>query len=952
MLTKETLTNVLKTEDFKSLNILKLDGLELESGFKLLLQEFGVSAYLMSLKNNSFTEIDINLGFSNLHKLDLSTNYIVSVGSKDLWSSMPRLQILYLHDNLLETWETFESLSVLPSILHLTLFNNPCIHLQGYRKFMISSLPTLLALDFYISTEEERKGLAPLDLEGAKVWIQDTSDIRNFKQHLYKLKRKWEKCSPIIKIQSYWRRFKVRRNMGGHLSVRDKMAVIIQKNVRGWLLRNKLKRDLEKLLRETNNEHLLYDPEEFVHFKAVKKIESWYKVYKEKKMMVRRRHNASTKISSFYRKWKACRINFPLLSYTKVYILKSQQRTLICLLRALSIYAPNVYHPANNIQDRVAPEFFEKLPRKFEGYSFEELFNRIIDCRSVKVIRFPDLDNLQYTDIPTLQMVKWVPHAKMANSGYLRPLKNTPISKLYSTKAEYEILKKFKNRGCAITKEERDKIKDVHQNLDDYLDLFEFSAPTAEFLHELLLLIFEYNKYLNSKDYPIFIPIYEIFLKRVKAACTVQAIWRGHRVRKHRTLAMQVIERRAALIVQRWWRMIKYWYRINALIKLKNLLKEINSSTLYLQEHLFQCLSTYEGKHKFAEQDFTYFCRESTVYLLNCSRENHKLLPQWVGTQLFIDRTGATPGDEEKTLQAVVLSGARVDIVTLNSQVQEAKVGNPGLKFLKLEFDSVEEAKRRVAVLFLQTLDNRSKSFIPLLTLTHLKHSFLMTRLRSVWKAWNINPNESCPATIILAKALSPIETSIKIEQTINLPPASAPILRNPPSERFFEPISEPEIPIERHTISSQELMRKRVQRAREETHRRQSENKISKQMELEIKMNDFKETKEHHQEIINYRYNQELRQKELKKNMVEAQTRKKMELQNERKFIVQFAQAKNMLQKLMKNSDLNRWKHKSREEIKTRVETFKQKSKERKEFIQSVLFEKYKSKGNKTAIL
>ena len=83
-LTKEKLISVLQTDDFKSVHTLKLDGLELTYCFKLLVQEFGVNLFLLTLKNNSLTDIDISLGFTNLRKLDLSSNLLVSVGTKEL----------------------------------------------------------------------------------------------------------------------------------------------------------------------------------------------------------------------------------------------------------------------------------------------------------------------------------------------------------------------------------------------------------------------------------------------------------------------------------------------------------------------------------------------------------------------------------------------------------------------------------------------------------------------------------------------------------------------------------------------------------------------------------------------------------------------------------------------------------------------------------------------------
>ena len=54
-LTREILVSLLKTEDFKSVHTLKLDGMEISSCFKLLLQEFGVSLFLLTLKNNTLS---------------------------------------------------------------------------------------------------------------------------------------------------------------------------------------------------------------------------------------------------------------------------------------------------------------------------------------------------------------------------------------------------------------------------------------------------------------------------------------------------------------------------------------------------------------------------------------------------------------------------------------------------------------------------------------------------------------------------------------------------------------------------------------------------------------------------------------------------------------------------------------------------------------------------------
>lgn len=945
-LNKDQLVSVAKTEDLKSLKVLKLEGLELSSCFKLLLREIGVSVFLLSLKNNVLSEIDIPLGFTNLRKLDLSTNSLSDIGGKDLWTSMPRLQVLYLHDNLLDSWDTFTSLSVLPRIMHLTLFNNPCIHLPQYRKFMIDSLPGLLALDFHISTQEERMQIQRPDPELAKIWIQDASDMRAFHQHLYKLRRKWEKCSPVIKIQSLWRRYCVRKNMGGHLSERDQHAITIQRHVRGWLLRLKLRKDLEQMLRDTDNEYLLFTPEQYLYCKAIRRIESWYLEFRKRRDYRKKRYNASTKLSAAYKKWRISRYGLPILKSCKIYVLKSQQRTLICMLRALAKHDPEIYHPANSIHDRMAPEFFEALPAKKSGFSFPELFNRITDCRTIKMIRFPDIENLPYSPVPLSQMIKWMGQAKILGNSHSKKISGMSISKTFCKFGEFDKLKKFRIRGHMITQSERKKYKELKLNLDDYLDLVEFKAPSLEFIQELFLMVLFYNKTVFHKDLPIFLPIFEVLLNRIKAVCTVQACWRGYRVRKENLLANLAIERRAIYCVQRWWRSIKFFQRMKWLHKLKKYLSEFTSPVVYMQEHLFQYLSASDNPFMFLEQYFMFYCSAETVFISKALRR--KFLPDWVDCYIRIEYNDAfAVSDEEKTLQAVVLSGARVDIVKLQTEITDKpSVADSKLKFIKLEYRNIEEAKRRAAILFLKTLDHRTGSFVPLFTQSTLEHSFLMSKLRKIWQLRNINYSDPCPALEILAKALIPPEEvfkqptePVKIEITEPDP------IFSPVHESLSPDFESEQLETLRHQISNSDILKQRVKRAREEVQRRQAEMKIVKQIELEMKMDLLREAKDHTIEVFSFRKSIEEKEIELKKSLIEAQNRKKQIFLNEKVFISQFAQARNMIGKLMKVSEVERFKMQSQQEINEKVFRFKQKNLERRELVQAILHEKFKSK-------
>jgi hypothetical protein len=48
------------------------------------------------------------------------------------------------------------NLITLPNIFHISLFNNPCALVEGYRHYIVNSISSLLALDFHVITDEER----------------------------------------------------------------------------------------------------------------------------------------------------------------------------------------------------------------------------------------------------------------------------------------------------------------------------------------------------------------------------------------------------------------------------------------------------------------------------------------------------------------------------------------------------------------------------------------------------------------------------------------------------------------------------------------------------------------------------------------------------------------------------------------------------------------------------
>jgi len=73
----------------------------------------------------------------------------------DFFAKLPHLKILRLNNNQITSWKRILPLSSSPSILYLTLHGNPFSFVASYRPFVVNLLPTIKALDFHVTTDEE-----------------------------------------------------------------------------------------------------------------------------------------------------------------------------------------------------------------------------------------------------------------------------------------------------------------------------------------------------------------------------------------------------------------------------------------------------------------------------------------------------------------------------------------------------------------------------------------------------------------------------------------------------------------------------------------------------------------------------------------------------------------------------------------------------------------------------
>jgi len=123
-------------------------------------QQIGVLANFTNIKylffKGNWLEDLVGLGsLTNLRRLDLSSNKITSLPPFPVWARLTQLHFLELHQNLLQTLATLEGLAGCKSLLTLTCYWNPVSVDPDYRYVMLKLLPKLIALDETVMSDEE-----------------------------------------------------------------------------------------------------------------------------------------------------------------------------------------------------------------------------------------------------------------------------------------------------------------------------------------------------------------------------------------------------------------------------------------------------------------------------------------------------------------------------------------------------------------------------------------------------------------------------------------------------------------------------------------------------------------------------------------------------------------------------------------------------------------------------
>ena len=137
-ISEKLLLNLTDCESLSDIRVISLRNKYLNYILKILSQCHNLSIAYLQGNRLSKNEFGLFGFFQKLLKLDLSNNNLKSLPTKQTLSEMISLRFFYLHENVIETWEEMSKLASLPNILHITLFENPCTDINGYRLYMVS----------------------------------------------------------------------------------------------------------------------------------------------------------------------------------------------------------------------------------------------------------------------------------------------------------------------------------------------------------------------------------------------------------------------------------------------------------------------------------------------------------------------------------------------------------------------------------------------------------------------------------------------------------------------------------------------------------------------------------------------------------------------------------------------------------------------------------------------
>ncbi|KAE9357839.1 hypothetical protein PR003_g1586 [Phytophthora rubi] len=228
---------------------------------------------VLNVQQNALRDLEPIAGMARtLRVLNAAQNEIATLPDYGFWEKFRCLSLCFLSQNALRTWADVQGLEgCAGSLTWLTLSNNPLTTLKNARSFVVNKLPFLKALDNFVTTDQEviqharpnarfnalapRLSIShlhmPLEFEtddAALLYVGETETaIANIHAD----------NSPSVRAQKLARGYLSRRaNFPRFRDVRE-LVIHVQKHIRGFLLRQFIKRQICDLVAANGESKLL-----------------------------------------------------------------------------------------------------------------------------------------------------------------------------------------------------------------------------------------------------------------------------------------------------------------------------------------------------------------------------------------------------------------------------------------------------------------------------------------------------------------------------------------------------------------------------------------------------------------------------------------------------------------------------------------------------------------------
>ncbi|KAL4480801.1 hypothetical protein ABPG72_001670 [Tetrahymena utriculariae] len=298
-----------------------------------------------------------------------------------------------------------------------------------------------------------------------------------------------------------------------------------------------------------------------------------------------------------------------------------------------------------------------------------------------------------------------------------------------------------------LYKEQEDKLRNKNRSKEQ--EETNFLTSVADQSEQILPKNQEDLEQKKNQKKPLFLVFFKNYLLQVSAAIKIQKMWRYYKSKPQQIQVFAIIQqKRACSKLQHWFRNIKWYHKRSFYSQLSYYVhQQINANTLYLH------YSTYEDLPKiyqktlqketliFKEQDnmIQYSPLRGTARLTwnfdNLEQQKFielqkRIFPKWL--RLTADQNTKEMSDEE-------YCGDIMHLIHVSAKIGLLQIG--GMKYLKIQFASLQEAKYRAAALALITYRFRNNGyFIKLFTHSQISnYTFILSEETELKATYDIN---------------------------------------------------------------------------------------------------------------------------------------------------------------------------------------------------------------------